>query len=166
MSRPGRRGAYLLIKATLFPGHGLLYLTVPASANLAAALRFPLATAPLRVWALAWLAAAAVAAGSAFAPGPDADRWGFYALIAVATLWAVSYAAGAVLPGAAAGGFARGMISALLYAALAGVVLVVAGWPECSPAGAPPRRRRPGRHRRERDLTRWPRRWPTGRWRS
>jgi len=135
--RPGRRGGYLLIKAAMFAGHGALYLSTPVTPNLAAGLRFPLATAPLRVWALVWLAAAAAAAASAFADGPDGDRWGFYALIAVAALWAVSYAAGAVLPGAAAGVFARGLLSALLYAALAGVVLIVAGWPECPPAEPP-----------------------------
>lgn len=125
--RVGRRGGYLLLKAVMFAGHGLLFLLWPPTPALAAALRVPLTLAPLRVWGGVWLAAAVVAAASAFRRGPGSDRWGFLALILVASFWASSYVAGAVI---GTGGFARGMVAALLYSTLAGVIVIVAGWPE------------------------------------
>lgn len=127
--RVGRRGAYLLIKSVVYLIHGWLYLTESATPALRAALRMPLAVAPLRVWAAVWLAAGLVAAISAFARSPAADRWGFLALIAVGSFWAVSYGWAAVA-GWSAGTFARGLLGFAFYAAIAGVVVVVAGWRE------------------------------------
>jgi hypothetical protein len=132
--RVGRRGAYLLVKSVIYAGHGVLYLLVPPTPALAETLRLPLALAPLWVWGLAWTAAAAVAAGCAFRQGPRADRWGFQALIIMASTWAGCYLA-AALVGFNTATFARGAVGALLYAALGGTVLVVAGWPECKDCG-------------------------------
>lgn len=127
--RIGRRGAYLLIKSTVYLTHGWLFLTEPATPALRAALRLPLSVAPLKVWGAVWLAAGLVAAVSAFAGDPRRDRWGFLALIAVGSFWAAAYGWAAVA-GWSAGTFARGLLGFAFYAAISGVVIVVAGWPD------------------------------------
>lgn len=132
--RVGRRGGYLLIKSVVYLIHGWVYLTIPATPPLRAALRMPLEVAPLAVWGAVWLAAGLAAAAAAFARDPGHDRWGFLALIAVGSFWAVSYL-WASIGGWSVTAFARGLLGAAFYAAIAGVVIVVAGWPE--PPGRP-----------------------------
>lgn len=124
----GRRGAYLLLKSLMYVGHGAAFLLAPSTPVMRSSLSVALTIAPLKAWGVLWLAAGLVAAWSAFARGPREDRWGFYALITMATTWAAFYLAAAIT--GTGTGFARGAIGAMLYLSLAGVILIVSGWPE------------------------------------
>lgn len=128
MRRLGRRGAYLLLSAFIYLGHGIAFLLAPTTPAARTSLAFALALAPLKVWGIFWLVAGVIAAVSAFRRGPRSDRWGFYALIVMATCWASIYLAAAVLGSGTR--FANGAIAAMLYGSLAGVILIVSGWPE------------------------------------
>lgn len=124
----GRRGAYLLITSLLYLGHGAAFLLAPATRTGRSSLSVAASIAPLKVWAVCWLVAGVIAAWSAFRHGPRQDRWGFFALIVMATTWATFYFAAAFV--GAGTGFAGGFIGAMLYLSLAGAILVVSGWPE------------------------------------
>ncbi len=133
--RLGRRGAYLLSTSLLYTVHGVLYLSLEPTPGLRAVLRVPLTIAPLWCWGAVWLLAAAAAAGSAFLPGPHADRWGFYALSIISSFWAMSYLA-TVLLGSATSAFGGGLLGCVSYASISGSVVrdvvlpvqSVAGW--------------------------------------
>lgn len=125
----GRRGAYLIIMSFIFLGHSLSYFVSPLLPITQSNLRLPLDIAPIKFWASVWLVVALIAFVSAFRKSPDKDKWGFLSLSILSFFWAVSYSWAAVA-GWSEGAFARGLIAALLYGSLAGVIVIVSGWNE------------------------------------
>lgn len=125
----GHRGAFLLLFAVVYGGIGLTYLAYPLPPASRGSLKMVLALAPIGVWGWAWIAAAAIAAVCAFGDGPRKDRWGFLAMSLMAALWSADYVY-AGITGSGGLTFARGTLGALLYGALAGAIMICAGWDE------------------------------------
>lgn len=82
---------------------------------------------PLWVWGWFWMAVSVVLIYNAFRKN---DRVGFSAAIAMKALWATAFLVGFV-----AHDLSRGIISALVWAGIAGWLFLVAGWPEYPPEG-------------------------------
>lgn len=113
----GRRGAFLLFLALLDVLYGYSIAVSPAPQEQAYSLILP-----ARVWAVAWIAAGVVCAASA----PARRDWPGYTAAAVIKMsWAALWARLWIV-----GGFPRGWVSLVVWAAFAGVVVMVAGWPE------------------------------------
>lgn len=122
--RIGRRGAILLILAVIDVSYGLS-LIGPASETLGlAATRWREHYAPLWVWGLGWLVIAVILIVSAFLRN---DRFGYAAAIGWKIAWSATTLASWII-----GGVDRGWVSSIIWAVVAGMVLVIAGWPEPS----------------------------------
>lgn len=120
--RIGRRGAILLILAVIDVAYGMS-LIGPASETLgSAATVWRQHYAPLWVWGAGWLVIAAILIVSAFLRN---DRFGYAAAIGWKIAWSVSTLASWIV-----GGVPRGWVSSIIWAVVAGMVMVIAGWPE------------------------------------
>lgn len=123
-ARIGRRGAFLSLFAIVYAIIGYSYLLTPTTPLVRKALRLALDLLPLRAWGVLWLVAAAIMLLSA-GLRTGRDWLGFVVAMLLPAWWAVMYFLAwlhADLP--------RGWLSSAVYAALAGAVGVVAGWPE------------------------------------
>lgn len=119
----GRRGTFLLFLALVDLVYALsLWRPAPAAAQ-APATRFLMTIMPLHAWAALWLVVGVVCLVGAFVH--RLDRAAFTAATAIKSLWGAVFLAGWV-----AGGLYRGWVSAVVWLGFAGVVMVIAGWPE------------------------------------
>lgn len=104
--RWGRRGPFLLFLGAGQVFYGVGTIVAPPQRS---GLTLLISAAPLRCWALLWIAAGAVTFASAFV-GFGRDGWGFLTAQAPPTLWAFAYGWAAVL-----GQFPRGVWIFLWY---------------------------------------------------
>jgi hypothetical protein len=122
MYRIGRRGAILLILSVIDIAYGLS-LIGPASETLGlAATIWREHYAPLWVWGVGWLVIAAILIVSAFLRN---DRFGYAAAIGWKIAWSLTSLASWIV-----GGVERGWVSSIVWAVVAGMIVVIAGWPE------------------------------------
>jgi hypothetical protein len=120
--RIGRRGAILLILAVIDIAYGMS-LVGPASETLGlAATIWREHYAPLWVWGVGWLVIAAILIVSAFLRN---DRFGYAAAIGWKIAWSLTTLASWIV-----GGVERGWVSSIVWAVVAGMIVVIAGWPE------------------------------------
>jgi hypothetical protein len=120
--RIGRRGAILLILAVIDIAYGMS-LVGPASETLGlAATIWREHYAPLWVWGVGWLVIAAILIVSAFLRN---DRFGYAAAIGWKIAWSLTSLASWIV-----GGVERGWVSSIVWAVVAGMIVVIAGWPE------------------------------------
>jgi hypothetical protein len=122
--RIGRRGAALL--AFAFIDLVIGWLLLDPQSRLIPSYRAVFAVAPPVVWALLWIGAGLIVGVHAFL---RVDKFGFAAAILIKLLWALGLMASWLAYHAP-----RGWVGAATWVVLAGLVLIIAGWPE------PPRR--------------------------
>lgn len=144
--RLGRRGASLLILGALFTLYGLNLLNETTPSRLLQVLVDPL---PLAFWGWAWIVAGVTAGVQAFTCSREAV-WSFTSLAVVSWLWAAGFIAAWVRHDVP-----NGHIGTLLFASLAALIIVIAGWPE-------PRRLPPAVRKAERPWIRRPLRGERG----
>lgn len=120
--RIGRRGTSLLFFALLDLVYGLNLARPPAESKLSPTLAFIRYIAPLPVWAALWVAVGVVCLAGAFM---HHDRWAFTAAVGLKTLWGATFLTGWIVAH-----LERGWVSAVIWLAMAGWVLVIASWPE------------------------------------
>ena len=114
--RIGHRGAFLLFLALLDVLYGISLNTTPgplAGVNLGI---------PLHVWAYVWVVVGVFLAFGAFL---IKDRLPYAIASFIKAIWAA-----ALFVSWFAEGFTRGWVSAVIWAAFSGLVLVVSSWPE------------------------------------
>ncbi len=127
LARLGRRGACLLV----FGVFDLVYaysLFHPArEAARTASTRFVADIAPLWAWAALWLVVGLLCMWQAWI---CADRAAYAAAIFVKIVWGALFVAGGIIAG-----IPRAYVGALIWWAFAGLVAVIATWPEPEPEG-------------------------------
>lgn len=121
----GRRGAFLLLFGFIYAAFGLRVLTIAPTELQLHGLVLLTRWVPYHSVGWLWIAAAAVAVSFAFHEGPTSDRWGFYALMLPATVWAGAYIGAGFLQHDLA--IASSAISTLAFAVIVGIV---SGWRE------------------------------------
>ena len=114
--RAGRRGAFLAFLAVLDLSYGYSLFTTAAPQRV-----FDLLL-PWQAWGVIWLAAGAVCAAGIFA---RRDRLAFTAAATLMCAWGLLFADIWLVQG-----YPRGWVSVVVWLAFAGVVLIIAGWPE------------------------------------
>lgn len=119
----GRRGAFLLLFGLAYAGIGLSYVFAEPTAPIREAMVWLPSWSPLWACGVAFVAAGGVALVCAFLPLPG-DRFGFMALASISAAWAV-----ANVVSWQAEHQARGWVTAIVFAAVGGAVLVVSGMP-------------------------------------
>lgn len=130
----GHRGALLTLLGVIALGYGASLITTPPAPN-PIGLRLLLGLMDLRCWGVTLIAAGVVAV--VCAPLRQGRDWpGFVALVLVWLPWSLSFLV-SWWPG---GENPRGWVSALVFAAFAGVPATAATWDE--PAPATPRAKR------------------------
>jgi hypothetical protein len=112
--------------------YGYGFAVVPLGGPARAALWVPLQIAGQVAWGCAWMAAGLLAIAAA-PLRPGRDGVGFVPLIGMSGCWSVSYFAAEALYWAGALDARRSALGGLIWAALAVLLLVIAGWPEPSP---------------------------------
>src|SRR4051812_40271372 len=120
--RIGRRGAILLILAIVDVAYGLSLMAPPPDSIGEAATVWRQHYAPLWVWGMGWLVIAVILIVSAFLRD---DRLGYAAAIGWKIAWSVSTLASWVI-----GGVPRGWVSSIIWGVVAGMIVVIGGWPE------------------------------------
>lgn len=123
----GHRGTFLLLFGFVFALIGMSYCTAEPDAPVRHSMSWMPSWSPIWVCGLLWLAAGLVAIVCAFFPLPR-DRFGFQALSAICAGWVVAY-----LIAWGVGTNPRGWVSAVVFACMAGAVLVVSGMPNPIP---------------------------------
>lgn len=118
--RVGRRGTFLLFLALLDVVYGVSLCA--HAARISPSYQFAAQIIPLHGWAWVWVTVGLVCA--AYAPARD-DQLAFGAAIALKVVWG-----GLGLLGWLMDDVPRGYVSAVIWLAFAGVVLLVAGWRE------------------------------------
>lgn len=127
--RIGRRGAFLLTLALLDTGQAAR-LTWPADTTLASpTVQFLAGVAPLPLWGAAWGAVGALCLLQAF---QTADRIAYSAASALKVAWALVHI------GAWVSGVSQAWWSVIIWLVIAGVVHVIATWPEYPDAPSVP----------------------------
>lgn len=116
-----RRAAFLLLFSLAFAALGYSYSFADSSPSRLSALRWLTEVVPVHWLGIPWFVAAVIAAVSAFRTMP-ADRFGFVALFIVPAVWGALYAISW-----ATGDAPAGLVTTVLYEALATAPLVVAG---------------------------------------
>lgn len=142
--RLGRRGAALALLGVVYVAFGIQIALVPAAPDPTSFYLHTWLPMPVRV--LTWVVPGLLALWAAFRRGPDKDGFGFVGLVVPLVIRIASFAWSFVAFLAGAGDRADGLIRSLLYLALLGLVLIIAGWAEV-PSGYAPRKRRRRRHR-------------------
>lgn len=120
--RIGRRGGFLLLLAIIDIGYGASLIGPSAEAVNLSTTIWRETYAPLWVWGAGWLVVAAVLIVTAFLRD---DMIGYSAAIGWKLLWGLTTLASWLF-----GGVARGWVSTIIWSVVAGMVAVVAGWPE------------------------------------
>jgi hypothetical protein len=120
--RIGRRGAILLILAVVDIAVGLSMIGPTSETAGLAATRWREHYAPLWVWGVGWLVIAAILIVSAFLRN---DRFGYAAAIGWKIAWSATTLASWII-----GGVDRGWVSSIIWAVVAGMIVVIGGWPE------------------------------------
>lgn len=119
----GRRGLFLLFLALLDIIYGQsLFAPAPSSIASGSVYEFASFVAPLRYWAFLWIGIGIILAVFAF---KAKDRVGFAVAMFFKILWG-----GMFLFGWAFAGVDRGYLSAAIWLAFAGVVALIATWPD------------------------------------
>lgn len=132
--RIGRRGASLLTLGVIWGLFGLSMISAPAAP--AGVSLYELI--PQQVFAVLWIASSLVAIVSAGFTTPGHDAWGFIALIVPLLIRVASFTWAWVMFLVGHGGSERGWITAVVWSALIGLIVVIAGWAE-PPATNEPR---------------------------
>ncbi|MFL6109949.1 MAG: hypothetical protein ACJ786_01130 [Catenulispora sp.] len=122
MHRIGRRGAILLILAVIDVSYGLSLIGPPRETLSMAVMRWREHYAPLWAWGIGWLVIAAILIVSAFLRN---DRFGYAAAIGWKIAWSLTTLASWIV-----GGVDRGWVSSIIWAVVAGMIVVIGGWPE------------------------------------
>ncbi len=120
--RIGRRGSCLLFFAVLDLFYALSLFQPVAEARRSASVLFIASILPLWAWGTLWLTVGILCIIGAFT---RRDRWAFAAAVAIKTLWG-----GLTLLAWIAGFLERGWLSAVIWLAMAGWVLIISSWPE------------------------------------
>lgn len=118
----GRRGIVLMIFGTFDLIYGWSLLRPPPGSAAAVAQLFRNQLIPAEVWAWAWVVAGVILIVQAFM---KRDMVGYSVGIAIKISWAAQ-----AFAGWAYGGISRGWVSGLVWLVFAGLVAVIAGWPE------------------------------------
>jgi hypothetical protein len=121
--RLGRRGAVLMLLGVVWLLIGAFQILQPPPPANRAGLYLLTLLAPYEWWGGVWIAASLAAVTAA--PRMASDTYGFVALMVPPWLWTLVNLAGWAL-----GQAPRGWAAAMVYAALASMIMVVAGWPE------------------------------------
>ena len=116
----GRRGALQLLFTGLYLVVGYSFMANPASGTRADALRWLTPYLPVEPFAALWLLAAGFAAVAAFKCRP-ADSFGFIALVLAPSVWGALFLIGGLT------GSPSAYISAVVYGAFAGIIMIVSG---------------------------------------
>lgn len=120
--RVGRRGAVLLFLALLDIVYSVgLYNPLPEIKQ-SASTQFLADIMPLAAWASLWLGVGVVLLLGAFLRH---DRWAYAIAVGFKTLWGTVN-----LLGWAIAGVDRGWLSAAIWLAFGGIVLMISAWPE------------------------------------
>ena len=114
--RAGRRGAFLLFLAILDVLYGVALFDPTSPAH-----RFDLFL-PYPWWAATWVAIGVVCFIGAFV---KKDRWAFTLAATLKFSWGLLYSQIWISQG-----YPYGWVSMVVWLAFAGVVLIIAGWPE------------------------------------
>jgi hypothetical protein len=133
----GRRGAALLLFATIFGTYGSFLHTLPGPSPLGLELLTGIVS--LNALSAAWIVCAAIAAVAAFIQVSIVQGLAFGGLMSMPLAWSVSYMWSWVTWLATNGtaGSERGWAGGLVWSLLVGLLFLIAGWPE------PPRRAKP-----------------------
>lgn len=124
--RVGRRGAFLLAMAVLDTGQAAR-LTWPSGTTLASpTIQFLAGVAPLPLWGALWGMVGVLCLAQAF---QLRDRAAFSAAAALKVAWAAAHV------GAWAAGVAQAWWSVIIWLVIAGVVHLIATWPETDTPG-------------------------------
>lgn len=122
IKRIGRRGSVLLFLTLLDWLYGLSLARPDIGVRQSPSVRYIADIAPLCAWATLWLAVGVVCLVGAFS---RRDQWAFAVAEALKVLWGVT-----LTLGWAFGGLDRGWVAGVIWMAFAGLVAVVASWPE------------------------------------
>lgn len=120
--RIGRRGAILLILSVVDIAYGMSLIGPSAETLGLSAIVWREHYAPLWVWGTGWLIIAAILIVTAFLRN---DRFGYAAAIGWKIAWSLTTLASWIV-----GGVDRGWVSSIVWAYAAGMIVVIAGWPE------------------------------------
>lgn len=120
----GRRGEFLLFLALLDLLYGLSLLSPVPDAQRSVTIRFLIAVMPLQLWGVLWLTVGVICLAGALV---RADRFAFACAAALKVLWGSMFALGWL-----AGVIERGWVGAVVWLALALIVIRIASWPEPS----------------------------------
>lgn len=118
----GRRGVSLLFFAVLDIFYSLSLAAPPAEAARSSTLLFIAGVAPLWAWASLWGLVGGMCLAGAFL---RSDQWAFSAVAGLKTLWGLTFLLGWIFTG-----LDRGWVSAVIWLAMAGWLLVISTWPE------------------------------------
>lgn len=129
--RVGRRGSVLLLLGSIYALYGVALTTAGASQPEGLAL-ITGDVVSITAWGYVWLIVGLIAIVHAFRRGPGQDGPGFIALVLTPTVWVAANFWAWVLFLVGLGGFERGWISAAIWTAVAGLVVICAGWPEAN----------------------------------
>lgn len=120
--RVGHRGTALLFFAFVDLVYAQALLFPSRQARQSDLLKFLADMFPLWVWALAWAAVGLICLVEAFR---HRDTIGFVAAISIKVMWATVAFGGWLF-----GGVDRGQVTAVVWVGFAGLVAVIAHWPE------------------------------------
>lgn len=126
MKRLGRRGAFLMAMGIAWVGLGYSILSVPAPPAQTTGLTIILAALPLHMWGWVWITAGTLGIAHSGVQDVGRDQVGFTALALPTAAWSAGYLADWL----AFGGYSRGWVTSLVYAALCASIVIAAGWPE------------------------------------
>lgn len=122
--RIGRRGVVLGALGLIWGLYGFAQYAAPPPQASQNGLYLLTLILPYQYWALLWVTAAFISFSATFRT--RGDTYGFVALLIPPLLWTSVYFV-SWWPLAV---FERGWVAALVWAAMAAVILVTAGWPE------------------------------------
>lgn len=124
LGRLRHRGAILLILSLIDFAYGLSLISPAAESLGSAAVRWRELYAPLWAWGIAWVVVGAVLVFYAFRTH---DAVGFTAAIGLKVVWGLTTLASWVL-----GDVQRGWVATIIWLVFAGMIAVIADWPEPS----------------------------------